>query len=275
MTIPKDKLAPIFRSLHPDESVITKVASTSAQEAAEKWPLFRVLAPKKPASTPVLSDADKQNWTSSNTEPILPSPPMATTSSLSDKLASGLSKMAGKKKPTATKPTKDLKTAEQPSLARAKLVPELPSRQVPEKPTAPAFPPAPEFTGRHETKPLTIERASPPSDVLKPVTPHEAISAPKTETIPTPNLIPDKPVKPKRIRKPTTPTKTQSEPVLRETPVQPLEITHETPESPLPATPSKTTGSLQSLLSKLQNPPNTTATSTVKTPAFLNRLNKK
>jgi hypothetical protein len=308
MIKPNDKLAPIFRSLHPDESAMAKSTNVVAQEAAEKWPLFKVLAPKKPLSTPALSDSEKQNWLSPSVEPLMPSTPAALTSNLGDKLAVGLSRMASRKKLPPRQPTKEAKTAEQAPIARnhpsLKSPSVLLSQKISEKHNAPVVAPAlaSELVDVHKANTSTSEKTITATSAFKPspLAVNSDVLTPGSSQ--TSSVMHDKSIRPKRIRKQAGPTRVQSETVQHEPPVQSMEIVDKTlasttvqsdpvfdaplvqsieivdktPEPLTPIDPPKTSASLKSLLNKLQNPGNTTTeTNAAKTPAFLSRLYKK
>lgn len=270
----QDKLAPIFRSLHPDESVMTKAVSASAQEAAEKWPLFRVLAPRKTMSTPALSEVDKQNRLSPHSERLMPQPSTLAVVSLGEKLADGLTKMTGRNKPLNRQPKRAAQVAEQATTAQAKPIakpttPERHAQQVSEKLAASLS----EFANEHKAQPAPVTETP---AVLA------AAHGPTASVMPSRAVLP-----PQATRKSPAPTKAPkeavSEPVLHKAPVQPIAAAHKTPEPAAPIQQPQTTGSIKSLFNKLQNPVNasplpeaaTEATATVKAPAFLNRLFKK
>ena len=274
----QDKLAPIFRSLHPDESVMTKAVSASAQEAAEKWPLFRVLAPKKTMRTPALSEVDKQNRLSPHFDPLPVQPPVLAAASLGEQLADGLSKMTRRKKPASPSPKRVAHAAEPSPAAQAKPIPQaVPARMA--QPVSEKHPPLvvtapPEVASEQKTKPATATKL-----------PKVSVS----EHNPAPRVLPAKAeLPPQTAKKPPAPAKVHkesvSEPVFHKAPVQPVAVALKPAEPAEPAAPiqlPKTSGSIKSLLHKLQNPasatpmPEVATTATVKAPAFLNRLFKK
>lgn len=119
MTNPHNKLSSIFKSLHTDKTEIVEDADESVPDEAQKWPLFKALAPKKPATPTALTPVEKHNWLSAEPTP----PPQhagALATNFSDKLAAGLGKMTNSGKPAARKQAKPKKVEPQPKATRAK-----------------------------------------------------------------------------------------------------------------------------------------------------------
>ncbi len=56
------ELVSLFQSLQPDSTAHRAAHSTSADAAAQRWPLLNNLAPKKLNPTPALTDADRARW---------------------------------------------------------------------------------------------------------------------------------------------------------------------------------------------------------------------
>lgn len=121
MTNPRNKLSSIFKSLHADVSAIEDDTAAVVQEEAEKWPLFKALAPRKPASPSTLTPVDKQNWLSA--APMPQAQRQETTHSaptLGDKLAAGLNKMANPNRSTSREQAPAKKFGPPPKATRAK-----------------------------------------------------------------------------------------------------------------------------------------------------------
>lgn len=93
-----DKLSPLFKSLRPDESHLQTAAAVAVQEAEQRWPLFRAIAPTRPVTTPELTGEERGHWSNPIGKSTAPQHKLAlTVPGLNEQLAEGLSKMAGSK----------------------------------------------------------------------------------------------------------------------------------------------------------------------------------
>ncbi len=121
MTNSKNKLSSIFKALDADVSAIEDTSAAVVQEEAEKWPLFRALAPRRPASPAALTPVDKQNWLSAEPTPQAHHQDITHSApTLSDKLAAGLNKMASPGRSTARAQAPAKKLSAPPKATRAK-----------------------------------------------------------------------------------------------------------------------------------------------------------
>jgi hypothetical protein len=98
MATPGDKLSPLFKSLQPNKSQFEVSNTAAVQEAEQRWPLFKAVAPVKLSVPPALSEDDRQHWRSKENVEIQVTKPALSVPGLSDKLAQSLSKMGGEKK---------------------------------------------------------------------------------------------------------------------------------------------------------------------------------
>ena len=120
MPNPNNKLSSILKALHTGAPDILSNADELVSDEAQKWPLFKALAPRKPAVAKALTPVDKRNWLS--TEPTPPPQQAATPAAqFNGRLAAGLRKMANPNKPAARKQVKPKKVEPQPKATRAKL----------------------------------------------------------------------------------------------------------------------------------------------------------
>lgn len=104
MPHPGDDLSALFRSLGPDDANFQATTNAAAQEAEQRWPLFKAVSPRKPEATPALTAQEKQRWSSQEKAETGERKPALTLPGLSDKLARSLSKMSGRTMPGAPKP---------------------------------------------------------------------------------------------------------------------------------------------------------------------------
>jgi hypothetical protein len=185
MATTPDKLAPLFKSLQPDDSRQRMAATAAAHEATERWPLLKAVAPVKPAPTVALTDEDKRSWISATARPARPAA-AAKTPSLGDKLAEGLRKMQSPKKKRATKSETVSTTAPAPLPATKLAPPVVPTVEKTAPVAVPTVLAKPGFASR------LIPQALPPA-VVQPVAPEPPLAA-------------DPPARPTRSRKPARAT---------------------------------------------------------------------
>lgn len=136
MPTPGNKLSTLFRSLGPDEAPLQASKTAALQDAEQRWPLFKAVAPRSAAQTPPLSETDRQRWSN----PARPNSSAAakapiTLPSFSGKLAHGLAKISEQSTASAGRSA--------PSRTAAKLFPGEPvapvaARAVPAASKAPA-----------------------------------------------------------------------------------------------------------------------------------------
>lgn len=94
MPKPGDTLPTLFRSLGPDDANFQATMDAAAQEAEQRWPLFRAVSPKKPELTPTLSAQERMHWSSLEKPSVGESRPALSLPGLSDKLAMSLGKLS-------------------------------------------------------------------------------------------------------------------------------------------------------------------------------------
>jgi hypothetical protein len=95
-----DKLSPLFKSLQPNKSQFEASNIAVVQEAEQRWPLFKAVAPVKPEVPPALNEEDRQHWRNKGGAEKSITKPALSVPGLSDKLAQSLSKMGGEKSST-------------------------------------------------------------------------------------------------------------------------------------------------------------------------------
>ena len=102
MTKPFNEAPPLFRSLGADNAKSQARSRTAASEAQERWPLFKAVAPVKPASLPAMGEDDKRQWArgaaAGNTKPR----PALSVPDVSGKMAQGLTRMGTPRPPART-----------------------------------------------------------------------------------------------------------------------------------------------------------------------------
>jgi len=96
MANPVDDLSALFRSLGPDDSSFQATETTAAREAAQRWPLFQAVSPRKPETTPKLSAQERQRWSHQEQHEGGERKPALSLPGLSDKMARSLGKMSGR-----------------------------------------------------------------------------------------------------------------------------------------------------------------------------------
>lgn len=96
MPKPADDLSALFRSLGPDDSSFKATETAAAREAAQRWPLFQAVSPRKPDATPQLSAQERQRWSHQEQPEGAERKPSLSLPGLSDKMARSLGKMSGR-----------------------------------------------------------------------------------------------------------------------------------------------------------------------------------
>ncbi len=91
-----DDLSALFRSLGPDDSSFQATETAAAREAAQRWPLFQAVSPRKSETTPTLSAQERQRWSHQEQHEGGERKPALSLPGLSDKMARSLSKMSGR-----------------------------------------------------------------------------------------------------------------------------------------------------------------------------------
>jgi hypothetical protein len=86
----------LFRSVGADESELKAANSAVAQEAEQRWPLLKAMAPAKPESTPPLPPRARQHTDPVERPAASGRKPALTLPSVGVKLATSLNKMAAK-----------------------------------------------------------------------------------------------------------------------------------------------------------------------------------
>lgn len=104
MPHPGDDLSALFRSFGPDDANFQAATNAAAQEAEQRWPLFKAVSPRKSELTPALSAEEKQRWSSQEKAETGARKPALSLPGLSDKLAKSLNKMSGRTTPDAPTP---------------------------------------------------------------------------------------------------------------------------------------------------------------------------
>ncbi len=100
MPKPVDNLSALFRSLGPDDTSFQAAETVAAREAAQRWPLFQAVSPKKSEMTPVLSAQERQRWNQQDPVAAGERKPALSVPGLSDKIAASLGKMSGRAAPS-------------------------------------------------------------------------------------------------------------------------------------------------------------------------------
>ena len=143
---PGEDLSALFRSLRPDDKIFQATLTVAAHEAEQRWPLFRAIAPKKPALTPALSDEDKLRWSHQEKPGTGERKPALSLPGLDDKLTLSLSKMSGLPRRSADAP--------------AQAMPALPRKPELALPRRASTPPMTESAGSPDmllSKPMPVE----------------------------------------------------------------------------------------------------------------------
>ena len=118
MPKPEDTLPTLFRSLGPDDANFQATMDASAQEAEQRWPLFRAVAPKKSELTPALSPQERMHWSSPERPSVGECRPALSLPGLSDKLAISLGKLSAQTSAEVARLTTQRSPEEQPSEAQ-------------------------------------------------------------------------------------------------------------------------------------------------------------
>ena len=96
MSKPADDLSALFRSLRPDDTSFQSAETVAVREAAQRWPLFQAVSPRKPATTPMLSAQERQRWSHQDQVAAGERKPALSLPGLSDKISRSLGKMSGR-----------------------------------------------------------------------------------------------------------------------------------------------------------------------------------
>ncbi|MDD2923749.1 MAG: hypothetical protein PHW99_01125 [Rhodoferax sp.] len=254
-----DKLSQLFKSLQPDQSQLEAVKVAAVQEAQQRWPMFKELAPVRPADTPELSDVEKSHWHAHADATAARPKPALTVPGLNDRLAESLNNFATRK-PVSKEPA-------------------LPAQTAPNASARPLFnaatsQPAPVLAPQRVSA-AEVEETTTQAPAARPVMPTMPAEAPVSHT-PTPvaeaSGVPAVPAPAVRVPPwARTPEKLPA-PVVEETPV----ATPPTPPTravePPPAAQAET---LQNLFKRLEGPEKTPAKPTASRPSFLGRMAKR
>ena len=94
MTPPPGKMSKLFGALGADESSFDARIKAAANDAKQRWPMFKSIAPESSEATPMLTDMEKDRWSHITPAPVDERPPALSRPGLSAKLYKGLSKIA-------------------------------------------------------------------------------------------------------------------------------------------------------------------------------------
>lgn len=94
MTPPPGKMSKLFGALGADESSFDARIKAAANDAKQRWPMFKSIAPESSEATPMLTDMEKDRWSHITPSPVDERPPALSRPGLSAKLYKGLSKIA-------------------------------------------------------------------------------------------------------------------------------------------------------------------------------------
>lgn len=100
-----EDMSRLFRSLDADDAKFQASAKAATSEAEQRWPLFKAMAPIKPAHAPALSPQEKQHRNRPDSAEGGARKPALSVPGLGDKLAASLDRMAvpPRRKPAAPK----------------------------------------------------------------------------------------------------------------------------------------------------------------------------
>lgn len=88
-------MSKLFKSLGADDAKIQASTKNGAHEAEQRWPIFKAISPTTPAPTVALSDEERAHWNRQEKPDTGSRKPALSMPGLSNKLASGLSKLNG------------------------------------------------------------------------------------------------------------------------------------------------------------------------------------
>lgn len=96
MTPPPGKMSKLFGALGADESAFDARVKAAANDAKQRWPMFKSLAPESGALPPLLSDAEKARrpQVAADVDAGVQPRPALSRPGLSAKLSKGLGKIA-------------------------------------------------------------------------------------------------------------------------------------------------------------------------------------
>lgn len=95
MPKPTSEFMSLFRSIKPDDTDFQTIKSATADEAAQRWPLFKALPPEKPEPTPPLSEQDRARWDNQETPGIRVRQSALSVPTTTPDMAASLKRMAG------------------------------------------------------------------------------------------------------------------------------------------------------------------------------------
>lgn len=97
MPNPTSEFVSLFRSIKPDDTDFQTSKSVAANEAAQRWPLFKAMLPEKPEPTPPLSEQERARWDSQGASGARLHKSVLSVPTTSFDMASSLHRMAGVK----------------------------------------------------------------------------------------------------------------------------------------------------------------------------------
>ncbi len=303
MVLQADKMAPILKSLQPDMSPAPSSRPAVLQDAQQRWPLLRAIAPVKPPVPDLLTEDDRQNWHSpERAAPASEARAGLTVPGLNEKLALGIGKIAAKK----TSPRQTSGAAKTQKSRQPQATPSAPAADdlscgttgtTHLEPTVAVLPvdnPAPLPVGQapsvgvsvstpsaervpdvsHTPSVLLAESIVPAPSVVKNrvSTSQSTPLPPDHSTPPTMAVQPSVPMNPSSLKNSIDATVYHAQPSQRPT--------SEPEPAPAPASASseqkvRSSEPLRSLFRRLENPDSSSAKPAGKKPSFLGRLGKR
>lgn len=115
MSESRDNLSALFRSLEPDDTNFQATTNAFAQEAEERWPLFKAVSPKIPEPTPALSAQERQRWSNLEKPEVGVHKPALSLPEFSEKLEMSLSKISEQPTAKAAQPVTRISKESPPS----------------------------------------------------------------------------------------------------------------------------------------------------------------
>lgn len=92
---PGEDLPALFRSIRPDSANFQATITAAAQEAEQRWPLFKAMSPQIPEPTPALSEEERLHWSAQEKPGSAERKPALARLGVNDKLTKSLRKMSG------------------------------------------------------------------------------------------------------------------------------------------------------------------------------------
>ena len=117
MSKPADNLSALFRSLGPDDTEFRANTHALAQEAEQRWPLFKAVPPRKPEITPILSAQERQRWDIPDRIDNGARKPALSLPGFSDKLARSLGRIAEQAEEAAQAANRKISASPRPALS--------------------------------------------------------------------------------------------------------------------------------------------------------------